>query len=144
MTDITDAHGFEAWLKGKPQEFACVLAARAALRVAPVLWRALVRDAETRRREIVLPSFRALAAATLGGAWPGRASKIRDAAREGAREAEGTAAAAAMDTGIGVLEARDAVPEQPEVIWGIEADVRSLGMAKHAVRAAVHAAPGGG
>ena len=39
-----------------------------------------------------------------------------------------------------IIESRDAVPELHHVEWGLEADARSLGIAEHAVRAAVHAA----
>ena len=95
MTEITDAGGLEDWLKGKLAEFACVLAARAALRAAPVLSHALAGDAETRCREIVLPCFGALAAASFEGAWPGRAGEIRRVARESARDARDASAAAA-------------------------------------------------
>ena len=140
MTEITDAGGLEDWLKGKPAEFACVLAARAALRAAPVLSHALAGDAKTRRREIVLPCFGALAAASFEGAWPGRAGEIRRVARESARDARDASAAAAVDTQIGIVDMRDAAPEAHQTIWGMEADSRSLGIAEHAVRAAVHAA----
>ena len=140
MAEITYAGGLEDWLKGKPVEFACVLAARAALRAAPVLSQALARDAETRRREIVLPCFGALASATFEGAWPGRAAEISQVARESARDARKASAAAALDTGMGIVDVRDAVPEAHQMICGMEADSRCLGIAEHAVRAAVHAA----
>ena len=56
------------WLNDKETVFACVLVARAALRVVPVLEIVLHEDEEERRRTVILPSFRALTAVNLAGA----------------------------------------------------------------------------
>ena len=138
MADIADGDGLEAWLEGKPTEFVCVIAARAALRVAPVLCQALGEDAEARRREVVLPSLRALAAANFAGAWPGRVAEIRKAARDVARETREAISDAATGARLSVVEATEAVPEAHEYIWGIEWDARALEIAGRAVDAAVN------
>ena len=39
-----------------------------------------------------------------------------------------------------IIEAREAVPEHHQLEWGLRADARSLGIAEHAIQAAVHAA----
>ena len=64
MTEISGASCLASWLGDKPSEFACVLAARIALRVAPILRNTLCADDVPRRARIVLPCFRALAAAS--------------------------------------------------------------------------------
>ena len=95
MARITDEHELEAWLKVRPAAFACALAARAALRVAPVLGQALQEDTEDRRRALILPGFRALAAANFAGAWPRRMAEIRTAVRSARREVGSAAEAPA-------------------------------------------------
>ena len=70
MADISDSEGLAAWLNGKSPELACVLAARAALRAAPVLSWALHEEEKDRRRSVVLTRFRTLAAASFAGARP--------------------------------------------------------------------------
>ena len=62
MADISDSEGLAAWLNGKSPELACVPAARAALRAAPVLGWGLHEEEEHRRRSVVLTSFRTLVA----------------------------------------------------------------------------------
>ena len=58
--------------------------ARIALRVAPILRNTLRTDDVPRRARIVLPCFRALAAESFAGAWPGRIADIRQAPRSAA------------------------------------------------------------
>ena len=87
MADIMNGDDLEAWLKGKPPELACVLAARVALRVVPVLQYALHEMEEDRRCTIVLLSFRALAAVNCAATWPTRGVEIRNAARGAACDA---------------------------------------------------------
>lgn len=87
MAKITDEHALEAWLKEVPAEFACVLAARAALRVAPVLGQALGEEEEERRHALIMPGFRAMAVANFAGAWPTRLAEVRADIRNAGREA---------------------------------------------------------
>ena len=80
MADISDSEGLEAWLNGKSPGLACILAARAALRAAPVLGSELHEEEEDPRRSVVLTSFPTLAAASFPGTWPSRAAEMRNAA----------------------------------------------------------------
>ena len=63
MNDNFDENGLAEWLRDKAPEFSCALAARTALRTTPILHDVLGEDAAARRTSIVLPCFRALAAA---------------------------------------------------------------------------------
>lgn len=80
--DWTDPDTVEAWLRTQPRPFAVAFAARAALRVSPEIGPALVDKAPERRRDIVLPVFRATAAAWLAAAGPshGAENQLRDIA----------------------------------------------------------------
>ena len=85
MVEISGANCLAAWLKERPPDLACALAARIALRVAPILKDALYTDEASRRVHVILPSFRALAAVNFAGAWPQRFGDMRQAARSAAR-----------------------------------------------------------
>ena len=139
MVDIADCIGLAAWIEGKPPELACILAARTALRVAPVLGNALCEDADSRRRAIVLSGFRALAAASCTSTWPKRAAEIRKPVRVAAQEAMATVSDVAYGARLSVVEWTEAAPEEHESIWGAEADARSLGIVEYAVDAAARA-----
>ena len=139
MASITDEHELEAWLKGKSAAFACVLAARAALRVAPVLGQALQEDKEDRRRALILPASRALAAANFAGTWPRRQSEIRTAVRNAGREVGDAAAEIGNAARMNAFEAKDGIPEMQEYVWRLEGDARALGIAESAVDAVTHA-----
>ena len=136
---ITDEHKLEAWLKEMPAEFACVLATRSALRVAPVLGQALREEEEERRRALILPGFRALAAANFAGTWPTRLAEVRTAVRSAGREAGDAAAEIGNAARMSVFEAKDAIPEMHEYVGRLEGDARALGIAERAVDAAMHA-----
>ena len=140
MTEIADEHSLEAWLKDKPQEYACVLAARTALRVAPLLAEALREEEAPRRGAIVLPSFRALASANFVSAWPERAPEILRPARTVVREASDTLSETSRANQLVIVEYREISEELPlGFIEDLEADDRAFDVAAHAVRAALHA-----
>ena len=139
MAEIGDSVALQGWLNGKPMEFACVLAARAALRVAPVLEIALHEDEEERRRNVVLPSFRALAAASFSGAWPRRAGEVRKIARAAGRDVGAAVSDLANGARMGAFEAQDGISDLQESVWQFEEDSRALGVAERAVNAAVQA-----
>ena len=138
MVDIADSDGLKAWLEGEPPELACILAARTALRVAPVLCNALRDDAESRRRVIVLAGFRALAVASIASAWPRHVADIRKAARAAAQAIEAVSAVA-YSARLSAVDLIEAVPEEHESIRGAEADAHALGIVEYAVDAAAHA-----
>ena len=140
MGESWDAGALESWLKEKPWEFACVLAARAALRAVPVLRHALHEQAEERRDAVILPTFRALAAASFAGTWPARTAGIRSAARDAVRDAEYAVAEIGNVVRMSEFEAKDAIPEMHEYIWRLEGDARAFGIGERAVEAATHAA----
>ena len=139
MAKIADERALETWLKEMPAEFACVLATRAALRVAPVLGQALGEEEEERRRALILPGFRALAAANFAGTWPTRLAEVRTDVRNAGREAGDAVAEIVNAAQMNVFEAKDAIPEMYEYVWRLEGDARGLGIADSAVDAAMHA-----
>lgn len=63
MVEFTSREDVRKWLEGRPREDAVILAARAALWVAPLLVTALEDEAEERRATILLPSLGAEIAA---------------------------------------------------------------------------------
>ena len=139
MADIGDSSALKEWLNGRPVEFACVLAARAALRAAPVLETALHEDEVERRRDVVLPWFRALAASSIAGAWPGRAGEVRKVARSAGRVAGAMVGDLANGARMNAFDARDAIPEMYEEVWRYENEAGALSVAQRAVDAAVEA-----
>ena len=140
MKKITNANSLEAWLKGKPLVFACVLAIRASLRVAPLLSKALYEDEMERRATIVLPSFRALAISSFAAGWPARAAEIRDVAHIAARKVGDTIAETFNNVQINLVEYKEISGDLPfGVVEDFEENARSLNVAGRAVDAVVHA-----
>lgn len=140
MADVSESDDLRIWLGGKPPEFACLLAARAALRVVPVLGYALHAEEEERRDAVILPSFRALAAGNFACTCPRRRAEIRDTARSAGRRARAAIEDRARDAQLSVFEAKDAESEISEWFWRLDDDAQSLGIARHAVDAVAHAA----
>lgn len=96
MAEITDSKSLQAWLKTRPPEDAVLIAARAALRVLPLVGSNLARNSERRRAEIVLPTFRAMAVASFAGKWPRLVTEVRAAADAAARPLSDAASTAAI------------------------------------------------
>lgn len=138
--EIRDSTALHDWLNGQPVEFACVLAARIALRAVPVLELALHEDEADRRGKIILPSFRALAASSYAGAWPSRAGYAHKVARAAGQEAGSSISDFTDGAQMDVLDARQAVSDMPEEIGRLESDVLALNVAARAVNVAVEAA----
>ncbi len=90
MSEISGTDALSEWLVKRLPEWACMIAARIALRVAPILRDALCTDETSRRALIILPSFIALAAASYAGAGPDRFRDVRQVARAAARGAGST------------------------------------------------------
>lgn len=140
MEEIKNKSDLEIWLDSKRLEFACILATRAALRVAPLLIEALHDDKEEWRATIVFPSFCALAAASLGATWPARAVEIRDSARSFAHKASDAIEAVCNDKQLALVEYMEIRAELPfGFIQDCEANLRSLRLVESVVGAAAHA-----
>ena len=139
MADIGDSSALQDWLSGRAVEFACVVAARAALRAAPVLEAALHEDGEERRRDVVLPWFRALAASSFAGAWPGRAGEVSKVARSAGQAAGATVSDLVDGARRNAFDAQEAIPDMYEEVWRYENEAGALSVAQRAVDAAVEA-----
>ena len=139
MADIGDSSALQDWLSGRAVEFACVVAARAALRAAPVLEAALHEDGEERRRDVVLPWFRALAASSFAGAWPGRAGEVSKVARSAGQAAGATVSDLVDGARRNTFDAQEAIPDMYEEVWRYENEAGALSVAQRAVDAAVEA-----
>ena len=139
MAGIGNDSALRDWLDERAVELASVLAARAALRAAPVLEIALHEEGDERRRNVLLPCFRALAASSFAGAWPGRAGEIIKVARAAGQEASAAINALADGAQIVALEAEEAIPDIHEQVWRLQIDARALRVAERAVDAVVEA-----
>lgn len=120
MPDIEGSDHLGVWLRAQPPEFACVLAARAALRVVPVLENVLHEEAEERRSSIVLPSFLALAAANFASVRPERRAEVRDTARRAGRHARTAIGNSDDKARVSIDEAREFLPPMKEVYERIQ------------------------
>lgn len=68
LVEIKNEKDFEAWLQGKPRAVSIALAARASLRVLPLLQ---TKEPDERYvRDIVLPSLRAMAVSQAVAKYP--------------------------------------------------------------------------
>ena len=135
-----DENALQNWLKGKETAFACVLAARAALRVVPIMEIALHEDEKERRRMIILPSFRALAAANFSGALLGGAGEVRNVARRAGQEVKSAIYNVLNEASMNVIHVREAIPDFPEQVLQYERDAHDLRIAGDVVDAVVEAA----
>jgi hypothetical protein len=92
----------ESWLKHTPRELALVFAARAALRAAPMLLEAVDRLGGMKKAgpTIILPAFRAMAAAWTAARYPTQRSDLRLSAAATAAEAAAKAADAYALSGV--------------------------------------------
>lgn len=99
MVNSDENYDMEHWLKGRPREFAIVIAARAALRAVPALATAIHIGMIGRGRQsvgtaMVLPTFRSIAASWASVMFPSHKGEIRAAARAAATAASGADAVA--------------------------------------------------
>ena len=134
-----DENALQDWLNGKETAFACVLVARAALRVVPIMEFALHEDEEERRRMVILPSFRALAAANFSGALLGRAGEVRNVARRAGQEVQTAIDNLVKEASMNEIHVREAVPEIHEEVLRYERDAHDLRVAGDAVDAVMEA-----
>lgn len=96
VSEIKDRDSFEAWLEDKPIEWAQVIAARIALRAAPMAWAVAAlpdeRLAKDHSNNLILSTFRACCISSAGRKHP--VDDIRDAAADAANAAGAAADAA--------------------------------------------------
>jgi len=85
MPEVTGPNDLIQCLKGKPAEFGCALAARIALRTAPLLRNVLHPHKTSRPGGVLLPAFHVLSALTVAGAWPERFQDLLQGTRNNAR-----------------------------------------------------------
>ena len=70
MINITNENSLMVWLDGRPLEFTNALAARIALRVTPLLVKAICEEGPSDRDLFILPFFRAVSLISFLGARP--------------------------------------------------------------------------
>ncbi len=99
LVEIKNREDLGRWLENRPREDAVAIAARAALRVLPLLVTALDKDAEKHRTAIVLPIFRAAAAPWVAAVGPTKGAEVRGAAAAAAAAARGARGAVAYAAG---------------------------------------------
>lgn len=74
LVEIKNEKDFEAWLQGKPRAVSIALAARASLRVLPLLQ---TKEPDERYvRDIVLPSLRAMAVSQAVAKYPAHETEL--------------------------------------------------------------------
>ena len=106
----------------------------------PLLVGALHEDEKERRAAIILPSFRALAAASFCARSSARAAEIRDAARIAGYETRKAIEEVSNNAQISHFEYKEILDDITFSLSNLEENVRALGVAGHAVDAAVNAA----
>ena len=74
LTGINNSKELEAWLRKQPREVAVAFAARAALRVLPLLQ--MAKPDERYMRDIILPSFLATAVSWAAARYPARETEV--------------------------------------------------------------------
>ena len=125
-------------MKDQKPDFACVLAIRAAFRVAPLLVGALHDDKAERRSSIILPSFHMLAVANVGAVWPARAVEIREFARFSLHETSNTIEEILNAVQSAIRDYKE-ISETPPEFADLEEEAQSLSIAENAVNAAAYA-----
>ena len=102
---------------------------------------ALHDDEKERRSTIILPSFRALAAASFCARWPVRSAEIREAARIAGCEAGEAIDEARNNAQISLFEYKEILDDLTFNLSNLEENVRALGVAGHAINGGSECCP---
>ncbi len=127
LADLKNNDALRAWLRTQPREVSVALAARAALRVLPIL---LTAERKGYMRDVVLPVFRAAAVAWAAGKYPARETEL--AAAAAAYAAYAAAAPGAADAYAAACAA--------DAAYAADAAAYAAAVAAHAADAAYAAA----
>ncbi len=132
LADLKNNDALRAWLRTQPREVSVALAARAALRVLPIL---LTAERKGYMRDVVLPVFRAAAVAWAAGKYPAHETELAAAAAYAAAApaaADAYAAACAADAAYAAFAA--------DAAYAADAAAYAAAVAAHAADAAYAAA----
>ncbi len=134
MTEIGCSDDLRCWVGGTAVEFSYVLAVRIALRVVPFLDDALYADEEQRLRQVISPTFLALAGANFAAAWPRKIRAIHNVAQAAAQKAQDAVDRISETATRDAIDLKDVLPfEAHEEIRQIENDASALIFAQNAV-----------
>ena len=133
VIELFDGGSLADWLTDKPHELACTVAARIALRLAPLLKDSLLADEEVRRTNIVLPGFRALAAVNFAAKWPNKYGEVRQAAKFASHSVSENMRKISNEVQVNLFGRRQAVPYETLHIHEIETDANAVDVAARAI-----------
>ncbi|MHB8886713.1 MAG: hypothetical protein ACYC5H_16845 [Methylovirgula sp.] len=142
LVDVTNQKELRAWLRTQPRQISVVLAARAALRMLPMLWATDVSPYDRRvGGEIILPVFRASALAWAAANYPTCDGTLKDFAN--ATFAAASAAADASDVAVGhAVFVTTAAKAAAYASAGADADASAAAVAKASANASSTTAAG--
>jgi hypothetical protein len=130
--DFSNRNDVRRWLLNKPREVAVVFAARAALRVAPLLAAALRPRRGGIDQDIVLLAFRAMATSWAAGRYAARDLEIRASSARAASAAANIAATYAVYADANAVHAANAAVHAAHAAANAVAAARDSANAAHA------------
>ncbi|MCY4306008.1 MAG: hypothetical protein OXC62_14705 [Aestuariivita sp.] len=133
MPEVTDLNNLTQYLDGKPAEFGCALAARIALRTAPLLRTVLHPRDSSRPSNIVLPAFCVLSALNVAGTWPERFQDLRQKTQSIARLTHNTIHRIHNENQLKLIKELEVVPEMDSYIHELKKEKTKTGIAVSAL-----------